>query len=84
MNNDDLGIGQVIQNAYEYFDYVCPMVYPSHYATGFLGYKYPAAYPYQVISYSLEHGLAKLLAMGTPANGESRTPHKLVARRRGI
>jgi len=68
VNNDDLGIGQVIQDAYEYFDYVCPMVYPSHYATGFLGYKYPAAYPYQVISYSLEHGLAKLLAMGTPAN----------------
>ena len=64
VNNDDLGIGQVIQNAYEYFDYVCPMVYPSHYASGFIGYKSPAAYPYQVISYSLSHGFAKLLAMG--------------------
>ena len=71
VNNDDLGIGQVIQSAYEYFDDVCPMVYPSHYATEFLGYKYPAAYPYQVIAYSLEHGLAKLLAMGTPANTSS-------------
>ena len=28
VNNDDLGIGQVIQDAYEYFDYVSPMVYP--------------------------------------------------------
>jgi len=64
VNNDDLGIGQVIQNAYEYFDYVCPMVYPSHYASGFIGYKNPADYPYQVINYSLSHGLAKLLAMG--------------------
>jgi hypothetical protein len=71
VNSDDLGIGQVIQSAYEYFDYVCPMVYPSHYATGFLGYEYPAAYPYQVIAYSLEHGLVKLLAMGTPANTSS-------------
>jgi len=71
VNNDDLGIGQVIQSAYENFDYVSPMVYPSHYATGFLGYKYPAAYPYQVIAYSLQHGLAKLLAMGTPANASS-------------
>ncbi len=64
VNSDDLGIGQVIQDAYEYFDYVSPMVYPSHYATGFLGYKSPASYPYQVIDYSLSHGLTKLLAMG--------------------
>ena len=47
------------------------MVYPSHYATGFIGYKYPAAYPYQVIAYSLQHALAKLTAMGTPANASS-------------
>ena len=71
VNNDDLGIGQVIQSAYEYFDYVSPMVYPSHYATGFLGYKKPASYPYEVIRYSLEHGLAKLLAMG---NSNSTAP----------
>ena len=64
VNNDDLGIGQVIQSAYKYFDYVCPMVYPSHYADGFIGYKNPADYPYQVIDYSLKHGMAKLLAMG--------------------
>lgn len=64
VNGDDLGIGQVIQDAYRYFDYVSPMVYPSHYATGFLGYKNPASYPYEVIQYSLTHGLAKLLAMG--------------------
>ena len=64
VNNDDLGIGQIIQNAYKYFDYVCPMVYPSHYANGFLGYRNPADYPYQVIDYSLTRGLAKLLAMG--------------------
>lgn len=54
INYDDLGIGQVIEDAYEYFDYVSPMVYPSHYADGFLGYENPAEFPYEVVKYSLE------------------------------
>jgi len=60
VNNGDLGIGQVIENAYQYFDFVCPMVYPSHYASGFLGYKNPASYPYEVIKYSMEIALERL------------------------
>ena len=72
VNNDDLGIGQVIQDAYKYFDFVSPMVYPSHYAAGFLGYKNPASYPYEVIRYSLEHAVAKLTAMGN-SNSTART-----------
>jgi hypothetical protein len=68
VSDDDMGIGQVIQGAYEYFDYVSPMVYPSHYASGFIGYQYPAAYPYQVIAYSLQHALVKLAAMGDPVD----------------
>ncbi|OGY99480.1 MAG: hypothetical protein A2945_01320 [Candidatus Liptonbacteria bacterium RIFCSPLOWO2_01_FULL_52_25] len=59
---DDLGIGQVIEDAYLYFDYVSPMVYPSHYAAGFNGYKNPAAYPYEVVQYSMEKALARLTA----------------------
>lgn len=54
INTDDLGIGQVLEYALPYFDYVSPMVYPSHYASGFLGYKNPALYPYEVIDYSME------------------------------
>lgn len=60
INHDDLGIGQVIESAYKYFDYVSPMVYPSHYANGFLGYKNPAQYPYEVVSYSMSHALIRL------------------------
>ena len=60
VSNNDLGIGQIIENAFNYFDYVCPMVYPSHYADGFLGYASPASYPYQIITYSMEHALMKL------------------------
>ncbi|HCI05262.1 TPA: hypothetical protein DEX28_00770, partial [Patescibacteria group bacterium] len=59
INTDDLGIGQVIEYAFPYFDYVSPMVYPSHYASGFLKYKNPAAYPYEVIDYSMEKAIAR-------------------------
>lgn len=65
INQDDLGIGQVIEDAYEYFDYVSPMVYPSHYASGFLGYKNPALYPYEVIKYSLDSAVKRLTASST-------------------
>jgi len=57
---DDLGIGQKIEDAYRTFDYVSPMVYPSHYASGFLGYKNPAEYPYEVVNYSIKGAIKKL------------------------
>lgn len=57
---DDLGIGQVIEDAYKNFDFVSPMVYPSHYAVGFLGYENPAAYPYEVVKYAIEKANEKL------------------------
>ena len=50
---DDIGIGQVLEDALIYFDYVCPMVYPSHYANGFRGLDDPNAYPYDVVLISL-------------------------------
>jgi len=54
VNYDGLGIGQVIEDAYRNFDYVSPMVYPSHYAKGFIGYSNPATQPYEVVNYSIE------------------------------
>lgn len=55
----DMNIGQLIEDAYLYFDYVSPMVYPSHYVKGFLGYKNPAEFPYEVIDYSLKNALQR-------------------------
>ena len=34
-NTDDLNIGQVLEKALPYFDYIAPMVYPSHYPFNF-------------------------------------------------
>jgi hypothetical protein len=60
INSDGLGIGQVIQDAYQYFDYVCPMVYPSHYADGFIGFDNPADHPFEVVAYSMAKAKIKL------------------------
>jgi len=60
VNKDDLGVGQIIEYGYESFDYVCPMVYPSHYAPGFKGYENPADYPYEVIEFSMQRALKRM------------------------
>ncbi len=65
VNYDDLGIGQVIEDAYPYFDYVAPMVYPSHYARGFLGFQNPAEHPYEVVRYSIATAVARLRIDGS-------------------
>ena len=57
----DLGIGQKIEYAYQYFDFVSPMVYPSHYAQGYIGYENPVEYPYEVVKNAMENGLIKLI-----------------------
>ncbi|MEK7641454.1 MAG: putative glycoside hydrolase [Patescibacteria group bacterium] len=61
----DLGIGQILEHGLEYFDYVAPMVYPSHYGKGFLGYTKPAQYPYEVIASSMGSAIAKAEATTT-------------------
>lgn len=59
INKDDMGIGQLIENAFENFDYVSPMVYPSHYANEFMGFANPADHPYDIIKYSMDSALAR-------------------------
>jgi hypothetical protein len=69
-NYDDLGIGQVLEDALKYFDYVSPMVYPSHYPTNFNGWKKPAEKPYEVILYAMSKAVVR-------ANIASTSPYKL-------
>lgn len=61
----DMGIGQVLEDTYKYFDAVAPMVYPSHYVKSFLGFENSAEHPYEVVHYSLKHAKARLEAMAT-------------------
>lgn len=58
-NKDDLNIGQILEDALPNFDYVAPMVYPSHYPKNFLGYPKPAEKPYEVIHYSMSKAVER-------------------------
>lgn len=59
---DDLGIGQVLEDAAAHFDFLCPMVYPSHYARGFRGFRKPAEHPYEVVHHALAAARERLAA----------------------
>jgi len=55
-HQNDLGIGQWYSDAITNFDFVSPMVYPSHYPAGTLGFKNPAVHPYEIVLDSLKKG----------------------------
>ncbi len=63
-NTDDLGIGQVLEKALPYFDFIAPMVYPSHYPATWHGFKNPAEHPYDVIKISMSDAYDRAVAMG--------------------
>jgi len=52
----DLNIGQRLLEAMPHFDFISPMVYPSHYPAGFIGCANPAACPYDVIYRNMVKG----------------------------
>ena len=62
-NTDDLNIGQVLEHALENFDYVAPMVYPSHYPPNFKGWADPNKHPYELIKYVMSSGVARAKAL---------------------
>lgn len=64
-NTDDLNIGQVLEKAAPYFDYIAPMVYPSHYPPRFNGWDNPNKYPYEVIKFSMDEAVKRFLATST-------------------
>ena len=68
---NDMNIGQLLENAAPYFDYICPMVYPSHYPTEYMKFKNPADHPYEVIANAIKVG-NKRLASTTPDRAQLR------------
>ncbi len=68
-NFDDLSIGQVQDRAMPYFDFIAPMVYPSHYPKTFLGLGNPNDHPYEVVNYAMQAGVNRAVASTTPMQG---------------
>lgn len=49
-------IGQNLETMVKNLDYICPMIYPSHFAAGSMGFTIPNDHPYEVILWSLQNG----------------------------
>ena len=64
-NIDDLNIGQVLEDALPYFDYIAPMVYPSHYPKGFMGLGDPNQHVYEVVNWSMKEAVRRTVATTT-------------------
>jgi hypothetical protein len=64
-NNDDLGIGQILENALPNFDYIAPMVYPSHYPQSFMNLGNPNEHVYEVVKISMDTAVARAVATST-------------------
>jgi len=60
MTLDDMGIGQKFEKIMTEVDYICPMIYPSHYGPGNYGFANPNAHPYEVVKAALVDGLKKV------------------------
>ncbi len=55
-----MGIGQQMGPMAREVDYVCPMVYPSHYAKGEYGIANPNSEPYKIIHYAVRDAIKML------------------------
>ncbi|MBN2853239.1 MAG: putative glycoside hydrolase, partial [Clostridia bacterium] len=63
----DLGIGQHWEALTDVVDYICPMMYPSHYGPGIYGLDVPDAHPYTTIFESSSDALLRNRISMTPA-----------------
>jgi hypothetical protein len=60
---DDQNIGQDLTELAPYVDYICPMIYPSHFDAGFFNLDDPNAEPYDTIWSSMDAITAQLPGM---------------------
>ncbi len=57
---DDQGLGQRPEEVSSQVDVLSPMVYPSHYSPGWLGYEDPNDHPYDVTAAAIVDGQARI------------------------
>lgn len=57
---DDQGLGQRPEEVSQHVDAVSPMVYPSHYSPGWLGFSDPNEHPYDVTADAIDDALPRV------------------------
>jgi hypothetical protein len=58
--NGDQGLGQKVEELADSVDVISPMIYPSHYSTGWFGFECPNANPGPVVARALDDGLPRI------------------------
>lgn len=66
-SEEDLGIGQRLEELAEVVDYLSPMIYPSHYYRGEYGLADPEGAPYTTVYYAALDGVLRLKTAGYEA-----------------
>ncbi|MBI2086863.1 MAG: hypothetical protein HYT69_01705 [Candidatus Zambryskibacteria bacterium] len=72
----DMNIGQILERTLPYFDFVSPMVYPSHYPPTWNGFVNPAEYPYEVVKISITRAIEREQALNILNGLATSTPSK--------
>lgn len=57
---DAAAVGQDYKEMSRYLDYICPMIYPSHYGFGYAGIDYPDKEPAKIIKLALQASNKKI------------------------
>lgn len=63
---DDMNLGQYWEAVSNAVDYICPMMYPSHYANGSYGLRVPDKEPFALIDRGVRDALARNRNLETP------------------
>jgi hypothetical protein len=83
--SDDFGVGQVLEKMAPHLDVICPMFYPSHFPSGFLGKKSPGAFPELIMEASMRSILKRTNKPVRPwVQGFWYKPQQIVAQIDGI
>ncbi|WP_293960795.1 putative glycoside hydrolase [uncultured Fusobacterium sp.] len=64
---DDMALGQHWESVSNVVDYICPMIYPSHYGKGVYGLPVPDAYPYKTVYHCTQDSINRNANIDTPA-----------------
>ncbi len=74
LSDNEVGIGQHMEDVYPNADFLSPMAYPSHYWPGYLGFQNPAIHPYEVVKDTLDKG-AEMLQTDRFLSATTTRPH---------
>lgn len=59
-------IGQTWRKIADRVEYICPMIYPSHYGPGLYGFAVPDQHPYEIVRLALLEGIERNAAQKKP------------------